>query len=67
MINHLMGENFLNWISYLKVISSPIIGKDLEFENLNSSRMNFAQTLNNIAVSFLLNDAVKKNGNQVST
>lgn len=65
-INNLMGENFADWISFLKVTSSPEINTDLEFEYLNADNVNFLRRLNNIDIYFLLNDAVKKKDDQVN-
>lgn len=65
-IYNLMGENFTDWISFLKVTSSPEINTDLEFEYLNADNVNFLRKLNNIDIYFLLNDAVKKKDDQVN-
>lgn len=64
-INYLMGEKFSDWISLLKVTSSPEIYTSLEFEHLNADNVSFLQTLNNIDIHFLLDDAVKKKDDQV--
>lgn len=65
-INYLMGKKFSDWISFLKVTSSPEIYRNLEFGRLNADNVNFLQTLNNIDIEFLFKDAVKKKDNQVS-
>lgn len=65
-INYLMGEKFSDWISLLKVTSSPEIYANLEFEHLNADNVNFLRTLNNIDIHFLMDDAVKKKDDQVN-
>lgn len=65
-INYLMGEKFSDWISFLKMTASPEIDRNLEFEHLNAENVIFLRTLNNIDIDFLLDDAVKKKGDQVN-